>query len=43
MKWENKFEKNNNIEQNVKDILNYVNYNKKCKLPWNMTEIEEAI
>lgn len=42
-KWETQLSEETSHEQVLKNILFYINENKKCKLPWNLKEIQEAI
>lgn len=43
LKWNEEYEKNPNKDQVVYKICDYIKGNKKCKLPWNVKEIKEAI
>jgi hypothetical protein len=42
-RWENDYMDNNQNEKVIEEISNYIEKNKKCKLPWTMKEVDEAI
>ena len=42
-KWDEMLYSNRCKETIIDEILEYIEKNKKCKLPWNFTEIDEAI
>lgn len=42
-RWEDEFEAKSRNDSVIDDICNYIEKNKKCKLPWNIKEVQEAI
>ena len=42
-RWEDEFELKSRSDAVIDDICNYIEKNKKCKLPWNIKEVQEAI
>jgi hypothetical protein len=42
-KWEHEFQLSNKDDKTIGDICNYIENNKKCKLPWTVNEVKEAI
>ncbi len=42
-KWESEYEDSNHNEKIIGEISDYIEKNKKCKLPWTVKEVQEAI
>jgi len=42
-KWENDYEESSHSEKVITEICDYIEKNKKCKLPWTVKEVQEAI
>jgi hypothetical protein len=42
-KWDHEYEESKQNEKTIEDICNYIEKNKKCKLPWTLKEVQEAI
>ena len=42
-KWDKKFNKGNHKESFLLDVKKYLIQNKKCKLPWNLKELNDAL
>ena len=44
MKWDPYFsEGDQKAEKHIEDIKNYLMKNKRCKLPWTLDEVKEAV
>ena len=43
IRWEMDINQSSGSQEIVSEICDYVRYNSKCKLPWNMGEINKAL
>lgn len=42
-RWETEYESTPDKDKTVDEICNYIEKNKKCKLPWTVKEVQEAV